>query len=323
MVERSVARDQLRRILYLLAAAGGPEGAPLEAVSESLEVAPAQVLRDLEEVTARVYYHPSGGADEFQISVERERVRIRTTGEFRRPARLSPREALALGLGLRVLAAESDGERREALTALAERLEKELATAPPEALRARYAVQAGDPAGRELLSLLGEAARERRRCRLRYLKPGAREAEEHALEPYAVVSAAGRWYAMGRDPERDGVRAFRLDRILEAEETDEPFEPPEDFDPAEYVADGRVYRAREDSEVVVRYSPRIARWILERGAGVEQPDGGAVAAHRVADPGWAVRHVLRYGAEAELLSPADLRALVRDTAERVKERHAA
>jgi predicted DNA-binding transcriptional regulator YafY len=53
----------------------------------------------------------------------------------------------------------------------------------------------------------------------------------------------------------------------------------------------------------VRYSPRIARWIREKGPVEECDDGSVVVRHRVADPDWAVRHVLQYGADAEILEP--------------------
>src|SRR5690606_26123536 len=62
--------------------------------------------------------------------------------EFRRPVRLSSRETLALGLGLRLLAADAAPERRREILALAERLEAQLAapevtTAPERLARAQ------------------------------------------------------------------------------------------------------------------------------------------------------------------------------------------
>jgi predicted DNA-binding transcriptional regulator YafY len=38
-----------------------------------------------------------------------------------------------------------------------------------------------------------------------------------------------------------------------------------------------------------------------------QQDGSYVVEHPVADVQWAVRHVLQYGPEAEVLEPAELR----------------
>ncbi|MGH7477687.1 MAG: hypothetical protein ACRELD_15580, partial [Longimicrobiales bacterium] len=97
--QRATADDRLARILYLLAAAAGEQGAALRELAEALDITPTELLDDLREVSERAYYRSAGDADDLQITVERDRVRIWTGGELRRPPRLSAREALALGLG--------------------------------------------------------------------------------------------------------------------------------------------------------------------------------------------------------------------------------
>ena len=49
----------------------------------------------------------------------------------------------------------------------------------------------------------------------------------------------------------------------------------------------------------------------------DEPDGSVVIRHRVADPHWVVGHALTYGAEAEILEPEDVRALVREVVGRL------
>lgn len=338
---RGTARDRLRRILYLLPAAGAEEGARIEDLCEALGVSREVLLDDIAEVTAREYYQPAGRGDSLRISLERDRVRVRTTGEFRRPPRLDAREKFALGMGLRVLAAEREGEERESLLALAERLEDELASvreiefAPTFTLaEASLSEEEGGDAGGAggvsdgaLRGLLLTAARDRRGCAFRYTKPGAAAPEDRRLEPYLLVASGGRWYAVGRDPDRDGIRAFRLDRMLELSLSDERFEPDPGFDIDRYLTGGYVFHPPEGSRAPeraarVRYAPSIARWILEREGGDPREDGSALLEHDVRDPAWAVRHVLRYGGDAELLGPADLRARVAESARRAERRHA-
>jgi predicted DNA-binding transcriptional regulator YafY len=61
----------------------------------------------------------------------------------------------------------------------------------------------------------------------------------------------------------------------------------------------------------VRYSPRIARWIVERAVPAERADDGSVVVrHRVADPRWIVRHVLQYAGEAVVEEPEQARQWV-------------
>jgi predicted DNA-binding transcriptional regulator YafY len=57
----------------------------------------------------------------------------------------------------------------------------------------------------------------------------------------------------------------------------------------------------------VRYSRRVARWIAEREGLPLEKDGSLTTEHPLADPQWAVRHVLQYGPDAEVLSPPEVR----------------
>jgi predicted DNA-binding transcriptional regulator YafY len=60
----------------------------------------------------------------------------------------------------------------------------------------------------------------------------------------------------------------------------------------------------------VRYSAKVARWIAEREGRELEPDGSLVMDHPLADVEWGLRHVLQYGAEAEVLSPPSMREAV-------------
>ncbi len=316
MSPREPADAQLERVLHILPEAVREGGASIDELAEALDVDPGRIVRDLEEVTARgLYVDPPLDID---ITIAEGRVTVWTTGELRRPVKLSPREALALTMGLRLLADGADPERADRLRALARRMDEGLAAFPADEVAERFAVDAGDPAASGALDLLREAARERRPCRLTYLKAEAGAPERRTLHPYAVVHAGGRWYALGHSVEAEGrdtsttVRAFRLDRILGIEPLEGGFERPGGFDPRDYLdEEGDVFRADETVEVAVRYSPRIARWIEEDGAGERDDDGGVVVRHEVADPEWLVRHVLYHGAEAEVVEPAGMREMVR------------
>jgi len=333
MTPKEPAERQLERVLHALASAAREGGASLADLATELGVPAERLLRDLEEVTARAYYlEPPVDID---IGIEEGRVEVWTTGEFQRPVKLSLREALALTLGLRLLAEESDAERAEALRTLAARLDADLAAVSAAALAEDFALGAGDPVGEGQLAALREAARERRPVELRYLKPADIEPERRTLHPYALVHAGGRWYALGHSPEAaaagrraPAIRAFRLDRILAVTPLDGIFDMPGDFDPREYtdggaapteaVPRGSLFRADEPLEVTVRYLPRIARWIEEQVLGVLQTDGSIVVKHVVADPGWLVRHVLYHGADAEVVDPPEIRDLMRQRIEQIR-----
>ncbi|HKY59914.1 MAG TPA: WYL domain-containing protein [Gemmatimonadota bacterium] len=307
-----VAADRLDRILYALPRALREGGVRLADLAAELGVDESRVMDDIAVVTGRAYTHPAGWVNDLEMYVDGGRVEAWTSGEFDRPVRLSPREALALALALRLLSAGMDAVRRDTLRELAGRLDAALTAFPAEPLTAGIALDGGDPDGNGALAVLRDAIAEKRRCRIRYLKAGRPEPETRLVAPYALALASGRWYVVGHSAEPDAVRVFRLDRMLEIESTGAPYSIPDDFDPRDYLEDGIVFHPGEEREAIVRYSPRIARWIAEREPVEELPDGSAVVRRAVADPGWIVRHVLSYGPDAELLEPDDLREAVRE-----------
>jgi len=98
--------------------------------------------------------------------------------------------------------------------------------------------------------------------------------------------------------------------VEETEATDEPYDVPADFALDALARDGRVLYGTPIAMMRVRYSPRIAPWIAEREGIDVGEDGALVMEHPVHDTGWAVRHVLQYGPDAEVLAPPAMRALV-------------
>jgi predicted DNA-binding transcriptional regulator YafY len=317
-IMRDTAAQKLTRILYLLPAAAQNGGASLAELAEALGTTPKQVARDAAAAERRTYYQPAGQAGEANVLLDGERVFLETPGHFRRPARLQAREAAALGLGLRSLALESAPERRARLLALAEVLERSLSLpGAAEAARERVVTVHGENGGSDAYEQLKRAATLQRRCRIRYLKVGASEPEVRTIDPYALLHAERWWYAVSFCHDRQDVRLFRTDRVLQVELLAERFTVPEDFDAARYAPEGRAFVAAETEDAVVRYSPRIARWICERYPEAEVEAGGAVVVqHGVADARWLVRHVLQYGADAEVIAPAVMRAVVRETVRR-------
>lgn len=335
MTPGTAAADQLQRILYVLPAAAREGGASLGELADRLGVSAERVVRDLQEVTSRSYYQRPGQAERLQIAIDGGRVSVWTAGEFSRPVKLSPREALALELALRAHAAAGSagtgdgdgvgpgGEAGSGAVgdrlALARRLEAELAVAPGEELARRLALeeQAADAREAAILGALFRAARERRCCRLRYLSSGAEEPSRRTVEPYLMAHADGRWYAVSWCRKAEEVRFFRADRVLEAEPLEESFEVPEDFDPSDFLDGGHLYRARDDVEVTVRYGRRVARWVRERGPVEERDDGAVAVTYSVSDPAWIVRHVLRFGPHAEVVGPPAVRRRVARAARRM------
>lgn len=308
------AADQLLRLLYLLPAAAEEPLSVAEA-ARRLGVSEQTVLDDVTVVMGREFYHPAGGAEDLRVELEADLIRVVSHQKFRRPVRLGPREALAAHLALRRYASAFDGEARERVLRVADRIGASLSTADPEDFAERFAVEeGGEPGG--IRSALHRAATDRRRCRIVYVRSGADGASERDLDPYAVVSSHGTWFVVGYCGLREGVRVFRVDRIVDLELTDRAFDPPDDFDVDEYVEEGRVFRSEETEPVVVRYTGVAATRIRELGPSEPAPGGGVTVTYEVADYGWVVRHVLEQGGEAVVVEPEHVRREVAGAAAR-------
>jgi predicted DNA-binding transcriptional regulator YafY len=324
------AEAQLERILYILAAAARSGGVHIDELARELQVDAATILRDLEAVSTRAYYQPAGSVESFRIAVVRRKVYVHPPDAFSRPVRLNSREALALGLGLRALAADAEPARRAQILALAARLEAEL-TAPDTTVRetgaahGASAVTVSDVEYEEhalafdddgFRGVVADAIQQRRCCTISYLKPGDVTPLQRRIAPYRLVYAGGRWYVAAYDLERKGLRFFRMDRVLNGTLDDgaAPLPGPE---LKEMLSSGVPYSASDDIEVTVRYSPSIARWIEEHTPTVVRAaDGSITVRYRVADPRWIVRHVLQYGGEAVVVEPEEARRWVLAAARR-------
>ena len=328
MADRVTAEDRLHRLLWLLPVAAQPGGASLAALAAELGVEPRALLRDIDEATTRAFHHPAGAVEPFTILIEAgddrdATIEVHTTGEFQRPTRLAPREALAVALGLRAMAAQVITDPDPAL-GLACRIEDELSVpdvremTPPAAATRPIAAEPPADEG-DIEATVMDATQRTRRCRIRYIKPGE-PPRERVVEPYRLVYAST-WYLLARDVAQDGIRCFRLDRIAAASVIeDAAFDVPADFDPANHLSDGLPVPT-EGEDVLVHYSAPASRWVAEATGSVPDGDGSVRVTRRVVDRRWLVRHILAFGGAAEVLAPHAARAEIAAAARAIVQPH--
>lgn len=210
--------DRLVAALLLMQARGRVTAAEL---ADELEVSVATARRDLESLSAAgIPVYPQAGRGGGWSLVGGARTDL---------SGLSATEAQALFLLVGPAAAVS-GEAKAAL--------RKLMRALPQTFRADAEAAASatmiDPTrwgerdrGRpELVDRLQSAVIRRRKIRLTYTS-GARERSVRLVDPWGLVDKDDIWYLLA-GTER-GQRTFRVDRIVAAEPTDEPFERPDDF----------------------------------------------------------------------------------------------
>jgi proteasome accessory factor C len=300
------ASDQLRRILHLIPTLADGETHPISEVALNAGVDRASLLKDIESITER-FEVPGGFVEGLQVFLDADTISV-VPNHFLRPMRLTKGELCALELGLAMLRAERPPEEHIAIETARVRLESVIAKLPDEEiasdLRQATLSAAGDL---EHLRRLREAFRQRRRVRLRYRKAADHEAAVRIICPYGIVFSSGMWYAVAHCDGADEVRIFRLDRIENVEQLETKFAVPKENVVESILREGKAFQALAAGTLRVRYSPRIARWIAEREGKPLDQDGSLTMEHPLADTDWAVRHLLQYGPEVDVLDPPEIR----------------
>jgi predicted DNA-binding transcriptional regulator YafY len=137
------------------------------------------------------------------------------------------------------------------------------------------------------------------------------DTSDRAVDAWAIVFRAGHWYLVGRDVDRDDVRAFRLSRVTSAiEDAGAGGEPPDGFRAADHVRGG-PWTPQGEERATIAFTPDVA-WLVEgswSGAevGATLPDGRVEVSVPLADERELASLVLAYGAGAEALAPPTLR----------------
>ena len=303
------ARSQLRRILDIIPRLADDRTHSIAKVASQAGTSRATLLRDLRALAERDN-DPGGFVEGVEVYIEGDAVSMRSP-HFLRPMRLTLAELAALELGLAMLERERPPEELGPIAAARERLRKVIAKLPgeppPEELRDGAAAA---PVDATVLATLRRAAQARRKVRIDYQGGSAKGPGRRTACPYGLVATRGMWYLVAHCERGEGLRFFRADRISRAELLDERFTRPADFSIEAVLQDGMAFRAEQAAVLTVRYSPRIARWIGERAGVPLAADGSLTLEHPLADAGWAVRHVLQYGPDAEVISPLEIRSEV-------------
>ena len=303
------AAAQLHRILHLIPHLADGELHPLAEVADKARVPETTVLRDLQSISER-FEAPGGFVEGLQIYIEPEGVSVHSN-HLLRPMRLTRGELCALELGLTMLRRERTPEEHRAIDGALARLREAIVRLPRDDTGDAVTASAPVPPGRlEHLRTFREAQRGHRKVRLRYRGGGDRESSQRIICPHAIVFASGMWYTVAHCESSDGVRFFRLDRVEDVHLLDARFQPAPQASVEEIVRQGRAFRGDGAGTLTLRYSARIAHWIAEREGKPLAEDGTLTVEHPLADTDWAVRHVLQYGPDVEVLAPGSVREAV-------------
>jgi predicted DNA-binding transcriptional regulator YafY len=308
------ASERLQRLLRALPIIASRDGIPIDDMPAVAGVDARTLIEDLRALTERDD-EPGGFVEAVSILIDSESVSI-TTPHFQRPTRITLPELCALELGLAILAGSSTRSDRAVVDRARARVRQAIVAMPETAGRDDLWYASGPTVHDEsVLEVLRRSVADKTKATIDYQKADSTESTKRIVHPYAVVPLRGKWFLVAHCERSSSVRFFRIDRVRAAARLTATFDVPSDL-PAEALANlsgDRALVSPASERLVVRYSVRIARWIAEREEGEHGTDGSYLVSHPLADDAWAVRHVLQYGPEAEVVAPARVRERVAST----------
>jgi proteasome accessory factor C len=306
------AAERLRRLLVVVPYVVRHPGVALDELSRLFGIGEGELVEDLNLLFVSGL-PPYGPGDLIDVQVEEGRVWIGMADYFSRPIRLTRSEALALYLKGTALLGAPGLEEAPVLASALQKLEDSLGPDTLSGLKGRVAVGSGGHTARaRALATVRRAVERRERLEIDYFTASREELTTRRVDPEHVFSAIGNWYVVAWDHQADAERLFRADRIRDARETGETFEP------RGLMGAGRPLYTRSERDIPVRLllGPS-GRWVAEyyEVESVRPADGGwTEVTLPVKDLPWVAKLVLRLGGEARVLDPPELADMVRRAA---------
>ncbi len=304
----SGAGDRLARLLNLVPYLLARPGIALSEAAADLGATEKQLREDLELlwVCGLPGYGPG---DLIDMSFDGDRVTVTYDAGIGRPLRLTPDEATALVVALRMLLETPGVTDRDSVERALTKIEKAalLEHAAPVAVKIP-----GD--GDRLQTLTGMLERGKA-LRISYYSAARDVTSERVIDPMRLLAVSGRSYLEAWCRSAQGVRMFRVDRVDALVELEEPASPPEGVVGAD-LSDGVFQPDPKGALMTLRVS-RGSRWITEYypcESVVEVPGDEWLVSMRVNDLDWARRFVLGLGPRVAVIAPQHLADAVRASA---------
>ena len=160
----------------------------------------------------------------------------------------------------------------------------------------------------EVLATLRRAVWDDRKIELQYRDRTGAETTR-TVDPLGLVSKAGVWYLIARDPNGE-ERTFRAERIVAAKELPERFTRPESFDLGAYwiASQAAMQSGADPYEVTLRAQNDAVDMIVSfwNAQIVDHGDGEKTLRVRFPSQSAAVSQITGWGARVRIIEPRDL-----------------
>lgn len=294
-----------RRLLALLHLLERDSSLSIEDIARTLGISIEETTTDLE-LLACCGVAPYYSDELVPLIIENGTVDV--FGELpalQRPVRLSRAEANAIAAALQIAGMEP----AEPLVA---RLLEAAADSETSAEDMGRVVRAAtSPGARDHFEVMTTAIAKKHVVRIWYRSTGSPVETERDIEPIQMLAERGVWYLEAYCRTAASLRTFRLDRIRQACDTGDSFEP------RDLSTSGVVFAIDELPLARVRFAPGEEFSVRDWPGGrvvCRAADGSTEADIPYAGTEWISRQVLARLGEVEVLSPPEVRRAVHELA---------
>lgn len=314
------APSRMSRLLAMVPYFLAREGISIEQAAQDLQVTPAQLTKDLEQLFVcgiPGYYH----GDLIDLEFSEGVVSVLFSAGMDRPLRLTVTEATPLLVALRSLldipGVVDRGAARRAIAKIEEAVGARIPT-----------VGSGDPDTEAeetpTYRALREATTRRRAVAIRYYSATRDTVSDRVVDPIGLQVVDNQTYLEAWCRSSDGVRLFRFDRVERAGVLDEPSNPPTDR-----PAQSAVINENPDLPSVEIDIDTDHLWVLDYYLAEpledleERADPHAPVRARLVygSREWLVRFILGFSGSVRVISDDAVAATVAEAADAARNRY--
>ncbi|MEJ8280775.1 helix-turn-helix transcriptional regulator [Pseudonocardia spirodelae] len=338
-MSRQGVAQRLPRLLSLVPYLRAHPGVPVAEAAADFGVDERQLRKDLE-LLWMCGLPGYGPGDLVDLSFAGDTVDVVFDAGLTRPLRLTTTEATALLVALRMLHQTAGVVDSDAVGRAIAKVEAAVGEAAGPGGLVTVEPGIGE---RETTAVVRRALESGRALRIVYFTAGRDAVSRRDVDPMRLVVTGGRGYLEAWCRRAEDVRLFRLDRVEQAQELDEPARAHPEARPTD-VSHGLFSPRAEHRFAVLELGPE-AHWVAEyypvdeirtgpppapddgaavegdlppgtpqRAAAAPPGDGRLRVLLRFADDDWLVRLVLGLGGAARIVDPPALAAAVRERA---------
>ena len=179
---------------------------------------------------------------------------------------------------------------------------------------------------KDKLSIIRKAILDRNTLEILYGNLVKRETTSRPVDPYNLIFRDDSWYMIGYCHLRQGIRTFKLTRILEITQQDSTYEIPSNFSIRHYMRDTFNIMKGRECNVEIEFTHPASAWVSEKlwlpsQRIMELDENTILFQARVNGLTEIKKWVLGFGGLAKVLKPAELMEEVAQEAQKIHQRY--